>query len=84
MDLRTDLLSDGLTAPAAGRPPIHRIRRTTTLLLDIRSPRGSAPFLTGIARTPRTVSVTPSSLVPVVTESTHFDIDRLLADLAAW
>jgi hypothetical protein len=52
------------------------------LLLEIRSPSGSAMFELDRADTEDFVTHT-LELVPAGTESTHFDIDRLLAELTA-
>ncbi|HEY3610669.1 MAG TPA: SsgA family sporulation/cell division regulator [Pseudonocardiaceae bacterium] len=79
-----DLLIDGLTAPAGeGDLRIQPHPEDDTLLLDIRSPSGSATFELDRDDTEDFLGHT-TDLVPVGTESTHFDIDRLLADLSAW
>lgn len=77
-----DLLVDGLTGPA-GEGDL-RIRphdeAAELLMLEIHAPTGSATFVLDRADTEDFLADTLDE-VPAGTESTHFDIDRLLAEL---
>jgi len=77
-----DLLIDGLEVTSGEgdlRVSPHPID-PDVLLLEIRSPSGRATFEMDRDDTEDFLAAT-LELVPVGTESTHFDIDRLLGDL---
>ena len=79
-----DLLIAGLESPT-GEGDLRVMPHPTDeelLLLEIHSPSGSATFELDRDDTEDFLDHT-LDLVPVGTESTHFDIDRLLADLTA-
>lgn len=79
-----DLLIAGLDAPS-GEGDLHVMPHPTDeelLLLEIHSPSGSAMFELDRDDTEDFLAHT-LDLVPTGTESTHFDIDRLLAELTA-
>ena len=79
-----DLLIAGLDAPS-GEGDLHITPHPDdedVLLLEIHSPSGSATFELDRDDT-EDFLVHTLELVPAGTESTHFDIDRLLAELTA-
>lgn len=79
-----DLLIAGLDEPS-GEGDLHIAPHPAdedVLLLEIHSPSGSATFELDRADTEDFLAHT-LELVPGGTESTHFDIDRLLAELTA-
>jgi len=79
-----DLLIAGLES-ASGEGDLHVTPHPDDdelLLLEIHSPSGSATFELDRVDTEEFLEHT-LELVPVGTESTHFDIDRLLAELTA-
>jgi hypothetical protein len=79
-----DLLIEGMTEPA-GEGDL-RIRphdeSDELVMLEIHAPSGSATFALDIDDTEDFLAET-LEMVPAGTESTHFDIDRLLAELSA-
>lgn len=76
-----DLLIDGLTHHTGdGDLSIQPGLDEDTLTLNIHSPNGSATFELDRDNTEEFLNAT-LTLVPAGTESTHFDIDRLLAEL---
>lgn len=79
-----DLLIAGLES-ASGEGDLHVTPHPDDdelLLLEIHSPSGSATFELDRTDTEEFLEHT-LELVPAGTESTHFDIDRLLAELTA-
>lgn len=79
-----DLLIEGLDV-TSGEGDLRVSPHLTdpeVLLLEIRSPSGRATFELDRDDTEDFLAAT-LELVPVGTESTHFDIDRLLGDLTA-
>jgi hypothetical protein len=78
-----ELLIEGLTEPAGeGDLRIHPDEDPDLLVLEIHVPSGSAAFALDRDDTEEFLAET-LDLVPAGTESTHFDIDRLLAELTA-
>jgi len=79
-----DLLIDGLIAPAGEGDLTVRPDEDDedTLLLEIHSPTGTATFTLDRDATEDFLGHT-LDLVAAGTEDTHFDIDRLLAQLTA-
>jgi hypothetical protein len=78
-----DLLLDGLSEPSGeGDFRIAPDTDPDLLVLEIHAPSGSAAFAIDRYDTEDFLART-LDLVPTGTESTHFDIDRLLAELTA-
>lgn len=76
-----DLLLDGLTEPSGeGDLRVAPDEDPDLVALEIHAPGGSAAFTLDRHDTEEFLART-LELVPAGTESTHFDIDRLLADL---
>jgi hypothetical protein len=78
-----DLLIDGLTHLAGeGDLSVQPGVADDTLALTVRSPSGTATFELDRVDTEAFLDAT-LALVPAGTESTYFDVDRLLAELSA-
>ena len=78
-----DLLLDGLSEPSGeGDFRVTPDADPDLLILEIHAPSGSAAFVIDRYDTEDFLART-LDLVPTGAESTHFDIDRLLAELTA-
>jgi hypothetical protein len=78
-----DLLIDGLVQPSGeGDLTIEPGVDEDTVTLNVHSPSGSATFELDRDDTEDFLYAT-LDLVPAGSESTHFDVDRLLAELSA-
>ncbi|HEX3650417.1 MAG TPA: SsgA family sporulation/cell division regulator [Pseudonocardiaceae bacterium] len=78
-----DLLIDGLTEPTGdGDLRVSPDIDPDLLVLEIFAPAGSAAFTLDREDTEEFLART-LEVVPAGTESTHFDIDRLLSELSA-
>ncbi len=78
-----ELLVDGLTEPAGlGDLRVRPDEDPDLLLLEIRAPSGNATFVLDRDDIEDFLDAT-LELVAAGAESTHFDIDRLLAELTA-